>query len=160
MKLKLKKLRFSDKKASFYTIVIDDSDTVFGKFLVENIEKFQPELSRMMTRINLMATKYGAIEEFFKLNESSDDDEKVVAYYDEPEKHLRVYCVRMSNRLVVLGGGGQKKKSIIKWQQDRKLRKEAEFIMSISKLIDSKMMSGDLAISPDGLHFIGNLELN
>jgi len=107
-----------------------------------------------------MATKYGALDEFFKLRESSDDDEKVVAYYDEPDKHLRVYCVKMSDRLIVLGGGGQKAKRIIKWQQDKKLKKEAEFIMQISKLIDQKLRSGELGISDDGFSFIGNLELN
>lgn len=145
--------------ATFYTVTINDLP-IFGQFLDENIAKFQPELSRMITRLGLMATKYGALDEFFKLRESSDDDEKVVAYYDEPDKHLRVYCVKMSDRLIVLGGGGQKAKRIIKWQQDKKLKKEAEFIMQISKLIDQKLRSGELGISDDGFSFIGNLELN
>lgn len=160
MKFKLKRLNFSGQKAAFYTVVIDGSSIAFKNFLDENMDNFQPELSRMLVKLNLMANKHGALDEFFKLNESSDDDEKVVAYYDDPEKHLRVYCVRMSEQLVVLGGGGQKKKGIIKWQHDRKLRKEAELIMSVSKLIDSRIENGHLGISADGLFFIGNLELN
>ena len=161
MKFKLVQLKkFCGEKASFYTILVDEGETLFGKFVTENTKDFQNELMNMVGRIKNMGCKNGATDNFFKLDESSDPiDDNVVALYDKPDKKLRLYCVKMSDNLIVLGGGGKKPHWVFKWQWDSKLKKEAEMIMNISKLINSRIEHGQLGISQDGLTFTGNLEL-
>lgn len=162
MKFKLRKLKqFCGVESSFYTVV-DDEGSLFGKFLDENVKKNEPELLNIIGRIKSMGNTNAATENFFKLDESSDPaDEKIVAFYDRPEARLRLYCIRFSDKLTILGGGGPKPKGIIRrWQDSKKLTKEVETVMLISKLIDAKLKSGDLGISNDGLSFTGTLELN
>lgn len=162
MKFKLKKLsKLSGSKASFYTILCDKTDSLFGKFVRDNEKKFQGELLDILGRIKNMGTINGATDNFFKLDESEDrHDEKVVALYDKPNSRLRLYCVKLSDQLVVLCGGGHKPKGIIRWQAKADLAKEARLAMDISKLIEMNMEISKLSISSDGLHFIDNLELN
>lgn len=163
MKIILQKInKFCGERASFYTVLIDDLTTPWGDFVVENKGAYLPELMQIAGRIKNMADVNGANEIYFKPDESSNPlDRKVVAFYDIPDSKLRLYCVKMSNNLVVVGGGGPKEKGLIRaWQQSRKLTREVELMMHVSALIDMKMASGELNISADNLHFTGNLRLS
>jgi hypothetical protein len=45
----------------------------------------------------------GATDNFFKTGESADPaDDKVMALYDKPGSRLRLYCVKISDQLIVL----------------------------------------------------------
>jgi hypothetical protein len=108
-----------------------------------------------------MKNDYGASDNYFRSNESSDYHNKnVVALNDLPEARLRLYAVKLSSKLVVLGGGGPKPKGIRTWQHSAVLSREAHCVEGISALIDRRMNNGLLGISQDGLHFVGNLKLN
>lgn len=161
MKFKIKKLgKFCGAKASFYSIVGDNMN-LFGNFLLENEKTFQAEVLNILGRIKNMADKSGAKETFFKPDESSDfRDEKVVAFYDIPDSNLRLFCIRLSEKLVIIGGGGHKSKSIIKWQQSRKLISEIHKVMAVSELLEKRMSHGNIRISADELFLEGDLELN
>jgi hypothetical protein len=161
VKFRLKKLeKFSGEKATFYSIIADDQD-LFARFIDENIKIFSEELIQIAARIKTMGTKHGAIDIFFKLEESSEfRDEKVVAFHDIPESKLRLYCVKISDSIVILGGGGHKAKSIVRWQENLKLKKEAHLVMAVSELIELKLQQRKLSISGNNLAFIGDLKLN
>jgi hypothetical protein len=161
VKFKLRRLeKLSGEKASFYSIISDSGD-LFSNFVSEYEDIYPNELLNILGRIKNMATKNGATDNFFKLEESSDRrDEKVVAFYDVPGKNLRLYCIKMSDNLIVLGTGGPKSKGIIRWQHDKKLRREIAKVMTVSKLIDIRIKHSKLTISPNHLFFEGNLELN
>ncbi|MEO6328959.1 MAG: hypothetical protein ABIO55_08505 [Ginsengibacter sp.] len=161
MKFTLKRLpQFCGDKASFYTVASNDTE-LFRSFLIENTKLFEAELLNILGRIKNMGMKNGATDNFFRLDESEDaNDEKVVAIKDLPSSKLRLYCVRMSDSLVVLGGGGPKPKNVFRWQDDLKLKKEAHKIMSVSNLIELKISHGKLKITDDGLSFQGDLQLN
>jgi hypothetical protein len=161
VKLRLKKLlQFSGNKASFYTILVDGK-AKFRDFLIENEKKYEQEILQMMARFVAMGNKTGATDNFFKLEESANpDDEKVVCYYDIPDKNLRLFCIKMSDKLIVLIDGGPKPRYHIKWQHNPKLKKEGELTMIVSETIDKRIAQGLLDISCDELDFTGNLELN
>jgi hypothetical protein len=162
VKFRLKRLdQFCGGKASFYTVLINESELLFERFIKEYQKSYQMELLSIASRINTMKNETGALDSFFRLDESSDwNIKKVVALNDKPEACLRLYGVKLSNKLVVLGSGGPKPKGIIRWQQNTKLSREAHLFEGISEYIHTRMERGQLRISEDGLNFIGNLELN
>ena len=145
--------------ASFYTFIDNDKDA-FGEFLSNNAQKYESELLGILGRLKNMGVKNGALRGYFKLDEASNNDEKIVCYYDVPDSKLRIFCIRFSVHLVVLCGGGAKPKTIISWQQSNVLRKAAESSMNVSKLIDTNIEKGLLNITANKLNFSGKLELN
>lgn len=119
--------------ANFYTVKIDgDSLTLFEKFISENKSKYNNELNNIRDRLKVMSDRTGARETFFKINEGVPGD-GVCALYDDPEKKLRLYCVRYGTVVVILGSGGEKPKNIKALQESKKLTKENELVKRISK---------------------------
>ncbi len=82
----------------------------------------------------------------------------VCALYDEPDRDLRLYCIRNGNVAIILGGGGLKE--VKAWQEDPKLSKEANAMIQVSEDIYQRIKEGDLRWSPDGKKLIGNLSFS
>lgn len=80
----------------------------------------------------------------------------VCALYDIPNKRLRLYCIVYGTVAVILGGGGIKRVRV--WQDDEFLRKHAELMIRISRIISLRIKEGDIKISDDG--FTGNIKIN
>ena len=106
-----------------------------------------------------MGKTTGAREQFFKCNEGKPGD-GVCALYDEPDKELRLYCIRYGKVAILLGGGGPKKRQTIAWQDDKKLTKEAQIIISISKDITNRLKEGEIYWSANGYQLSGNLNFS
>ncbi|MGQ0826953.1 MAG: hypothetical protein ACT4ON_01030 [Bacteroidota bacterium] len=141
----------SGEFTNFYTIRFDGEDhNLFEKFIIENKSKFPNELSDINNRIQVMAKTTGAREQYFKLNEGKPGD-GVCALYDQPDKHLRLYCVRYGSVAVILGNGGEKPPGMIKLQESPKLTKENELLRKISKAIDKAQKDGLVEWSKDGM---------
>ena len=126
-----------------------------------------------------MATKTGAAEHFFKLNEGKPGD-GVCALFDSPDKKLRIYCIRFANVAIVVGGGGYKPKNITMqtnnegtevvggggykpkniraYQESSSLKKEAETVVRISRIISEAIKNKDIHLDDNGF-FLGNLKL-
>lgn len=136
--------------ANFYTVKIDgDSLTLFEKFINENKVEHKEELSNISNRVTVMARKTGARETFFKTKEGAPGD-GVCALYDDPEKKLRLYCVRFGTVVVILGSGGEKPKSIKALQESPKLTKENELVKRISKGVTQAFKDKYLRWSDNG----------
>lgn len=83
----------------------------------------------------------------------------IVALYDEPQKNLRLYCIKYGNQIIILGGGGFKGENIKALQDDTKLKHENYLLRKISKHI-TKKMNDEIFFSADGSDFYGNLEFD
>ena len=119
--------------AIFYTIKLDgETLTLFEKFIIENKSNHSTELKNISERIQVMSKKTGARENFFKINEGEPGD-GVCALYDDPDKNLRLYCVRYGSVVVILGNGGEKPKHMRALQESTKLTKENDIVKRISK---------------------------
>lgn len=141
----------SGEFANFYTVRFEDEDNnLFENFILENKDNFAKELSEIKTRMQVMARKTGAREQFFKLNEGNPGD-GVCALYDNPGKNLRLYCIRYGSVAVILGNGGQKPKTIKALQESEKLTIENKLTRKISKAIDKARKDGLLEWSRDGM---------
>ncbi|MCK4921826.1 MAG: hypothetical protein KAS71_12325 [Bacteroidales bacterium] len=110
-------------------------------------------------RLNTIAYKTGSREHFFKLKEGKPGD-GVCALYDIPDSYLRLYCIRYGSSMLLLGGGGEKPKTIKRFQENEKLKKENYLLREISEEISIRIKSGDIEWEKDGMELTGELEFN
>lgn len=154
--IKIKQL--SGKKAQIYSVILGQEDqSVFEQFLQNNYSEYPTEIEDIVSKLKIMATKTGAAEHFFKLNEGKPGD-GVCALFDSPDKKLRIYCIRFANVAIVVGGGGYKPKNIRAYQESSSLKKEAETVVRISRIISEAIKNKDIHLDDNGF-FLGNLKL-
>lgn len=158
MKCKLVKIpNLSGNAASLYSVILDgETQTLFEKFLQENSISFLNELKNILIRLQTIGQKTGAREGFFKIHEGLPGD-GVCALYDEPDKMLRLYCIRYGTQIVILGGGGPK--TVNKLQEDEKLLEENQFLRWLSNQITRYIKDNVIEFSNDYLDFTGDLTI-
>lgn len=159
MNFKLTKLhQFNGYKTGIYSINLEnEQETLFERFLKENINLFKSEIIDINSRIVTINKKTGARDQFFKLKEGNPGD-GVCALYDEPESNLRLYCIKYGSTLIVLGSGGHKPKNIRTLQENEKLKDENYLLRKISKRLTERIKNKEIKFSEDGTEFLGNLE--
>lgn len=144
---------FSGRKASVYSVWInDESTTLFDRFVEENQMQHPLEIQSIVDRIEIIGHSTGAREHFFKLNEGTLGD-GICALYDSPDKKLRLYCIRYGASCILLGGGGLK--NVRALQDDEKLKQENYLLRYISKQITEAFKSEDLRWTTDGMRLEG-----
>lgn len=158
MKCKLVKIpNLSGNAASLYSVILDgETQTLFEKFLQENSISFLNELKNILIRLQTIGQKTGAREGFFKIHEGLPGD-GVCALYDEPDKMLRLYCIRYGTQILILGGGGPK--TVNKLQEDEKLLEENQFLRWLSNQITRYIKDNVIEFSNDYLDFTGDLTI-
>jgi hypothetical protein len=150
-------LDFSGYKAGIYTIVINDDDnSLFDNFIQENKPLFSNEVDNILSKIETIGHVTGAREHLFKLNEGTVGD-GICALYDNPDKKIRLYCIKYGSATIILGGGGYK--NVRTLQEDPKLKYENYLLRKISKLITQSIKDGDIKWSDNGVRLIGNLTI-
>lgn len=157
MTISLKRLdKLSGKKATVYSVQLDDGTDLFDQFLNENSAEYEKDVKNILQRIRSISRKAGAQKHFFKTKEGKPGD-GVCALYDTPDKHLRLYCIRMGNTVIILGGGGPKPKKIRALQEDSKLKHENYLLRDVSKELTDKMRNGEIRFSDDELELLGDI---
>lgn len=149
-------------EATIYSILEENEElTFFHKFLEENENDHPDEVNKILDRLASIAFDVGAREHFFRFekgnNKMSHLKENVCDIRVAPERILRLYCIRMSKQVLIVGGGGPKFVRAI--QEDPKLMQENYVLRFISKEIYSRLLPPDKEIrySSDDLKLIGNL---
>ncbi len=157
VKFKLGRLTdFSGEKAGVYSVFLEDEAiTLFAQFIQQFTSSHLQELVNMVSRLKTIGHKSGAAENFFRLKEWKLDN-KIVALHELPNMKLRLYCIRYSNGLIIIGGGGPK--DVRAWQDEHHLRAGADAMIQLSKMIDRRIDSGEIYITPDGKALKGNLK--
>ena len=158
MKFALKKLnRLSGNGASIYAIKFEgETETSLDKFIIENSASFKSETKDIVQRLKSIGHKTGARIQFFKEWEGKPGD-GVCALYDDPDSHLRLYCIRYGTQILVVGGGGHKPKTIRTLQENEKLTKENYFLRWLSAQITQRIKDKDIRYTNDHFDFDGDL---
>ena len=158
MKFVIQKIhRLSGDKASIYTILNEETgETLLEQFVKENNLEFNNEVKDILQRLHAIGHKTGAREQFFKSDEGKMGD-GVCALYDNPDKNLRLYCIRNGNVNLILGSGGVKPKSMRAFQESSKLTEENYFLRAISKLLMKRLKEKDIRYSNNGMDLEGDL---
>jgi len=135
-------VEFSGRQARVYSIIEDDSEvTLFEQFIEENEAKFKDEIDDIISRLYQIGRNVGARHSYFKHNEGKPGD-GVCALYDNPDRKLRLYCIRFGMDILILGGGGEKR--VRAWQEDLILSKSAKKMIHYAQDIQKKIDSGDI----------------
>ena len=155
MKFKLVKLsRLSGNKSSLYSIIIeDDNETLFDKFVRDNVEHNLSEVQQIFATLDAIGKKVGSQDIYFRRKKEGKLGDGVEALYDYPSAKLRLYCIRYGNITLILGDGGEK--NVRAWQDDPQLSKSAKEMIKISEILTQAIKEGELFW--DGNDFIGKL---
>jgi hypothetical protein len=145
----------SGSYATIYNVLIDDEETLFDRFVAENIQENRIEIKNILDKLKTIGCETGGRVSYFKEREGSFGD-GVCAMFDLPDKKLRLYCIRYCTEIIILGGGGIKE--VRAWQEDPKLTSEASLIKKIAKKINQSIVKDkDIEYSEDLMEFDGDL---
>lgn len=133
MEIQLEEIKeLSGPECVIYSVKLSDEETsLFQEFLNEYYPSHKDQIDKILTKLETIG-EVGAIEIYFRLKEGKPGD-GVCALDEGEEKRLRLYCIRYSKVIIILGGGGEKDAST--WQQSPILKPRVELIMEISKEI-------------------------
>jgi len=148
----------SGRMASVYTVVLaSDSTSMLEEFVEIYASQYPDEVDNILMRLRAIGHKVGARRQYFKENEGRYDD-MVCALYDEPEKQLRLYCIRIGSDFIIIGGGGPKQTRT--WQEDTNLSFHVNAMMAVSAGLTKKLHNRDLVWISGGMDLDGNLDFN
>ena len=92
---------------NFYSLLFDNEElTEFEKFIIENKLKYPVDDAIILKRISKIGES-GAFERYFRYAGKKNDRTVALPSHLDTSK-LRVYCIRISEEIVILGSGGEK----------------------------------------------------
>ena len=142
MKARITNLEQTEKVGIFSIIFENDDYEEFRKFM----EKFKDDAS-LSKDLNVILSvikrieSYGALERFFRYEGKISDN--VVALPAERSK-LRLYCLRLSDQILIIGNGGIKKNKT--YQEDPELNGYVITLQLLDQLIANKVRDGEITI--------------
>lgn len=146
---------FTGRKATIYSVLEEgEEDTLFDKFISQHDGNYEDEVDDILETLSNIGHRYGARSQFFKEKEGKPGD-LVCALFDNPDRHLRLYCIRFGSTAIIIGGGGPK--TTRTWQENSDLTREVERMKQVSGDIYQRIMDKEIQWSPDGTELIGDL---
>ena len=137
---------------NIYTIRFKNEITEIEKFLDKFPQgcEFDVDISKIIKWLDNIG-KRGALERYFRIEGKFKD--KVLALPIE-NSNLRLYVIRISDEILILGNGGKKKTKA--YNKDPELNNIVEQLQSIDCLITAKERQGIIQIK--GKLLLGKLE--
>ncbi|TKG95178.1 hypothetical protein EYV94_10735 [Puteibacter caeruleilacunae] len=142
------------EKVNFYTLQFEGEDSEADKFL----DKFpvgcgyDDDIDILIKWIEKIGER-GALERYFRYEGKEKDN--VMAIPIETTS-LRLYVIRLSENIIVLGNGGVKKTRT--YNEDKHLKQCVELLQNIDGLIRTRMRSDKIVLYDKKL--LGNLTFN
>lgn len=129
---------------TIYTIqFLSESDSEFERFYAKfkDDAEYNPDLMRIVALINKIADM-GALERYFRPEGKLKD-----GVYALPvlQSKLRLYCLRLSDKILVLGNGGVKKTRT--YNEDDTLKGYVLTLQNFEKLIREGEKDGTISIT-------------
>ena len=132
------------KNCTFYTIqFLSENESEFEQFynkFKDDVE-FNPDLMRIVSFLGRIAD-FGALERYFRPEGKMSDN--VVALPVVTSK-LRLYCLRLSDKILILGNGGVKKTR--SYEEDDELSGYVITLQNFDKLIKEGTESGTIIVT-------------
>ena len=129
---------------TIYTIqFLSESDSEFERFYTrfKDDAEYNPDLMRIVALINKIADM-GALERYFLPEGKLKDG---VCALPVLQSKLRLYCLRLSDKILVLGNGGVKKTRT--YNEDDTLRGYVLTLQNFEKLIREGEKDGTISIT-------------
>ncbi len=140
---------------NFYSIHLEEQELselerFFEKFPIGS--PYDEDIEVVLSWLDKIG-EVGALERYFRYEGRFGDG--VVAIPIETN-NLRLYCIRLSDRILIFGNGGVKDTAT--WQEDQTLAEYVETLMDTSRFISSRLEGETLFIIDKEL--IGNLNFS
>ena len=129
---------------TIYTIqFLSESDSEFERFYArfKDDAEYNPDLMRIVALINKIADM-GALERYFRPEGKLKDG---VCALPVLQSKLRLYCLRLSDKILVLGNGGVKKTRT--YNEDDTLKGYVLTLQNFEKLIREGKKDGTISIT-------------
>ena len=142
------------EKATLYSISFEfDGTTEFEKFVAafEQDATYNKDYQRIIAALQAILQK-GALERFFRVEGTVKDN--VSAIPIEGGK-LRLYCLRISEQIVILGNGGSK--TTRTYEEDQKLYGYVLDLQRFERILDQHISSGSIKIEEKSLNGIEDM---
>ncbi len=142
------------KKASLYSISFEmDGTTEFEKFVAEfeMNATYNRDYQRIIAALQAII-RIGALERFFR--PEGDMNDSVQALPIESGK-LRLYCLRLSDQIVILGNGGVKNTRT--YEEDPKLYGYVLDLQKFEKILNDNIAKGYVSIEEKELSGIEDI---
>ena len=142
------------EKTALYSISFEmDGTTEFEKFVAEfeMNSTYNGDYQRIIAALQVILDK-GALERFFRPEGKMDDNVQAIPIYGGK---LRLYCLRISEQIVILGNGGAKTTN--SYQNDPKLFGYVIDLQRFDKILKENIEKGYITIEEKVLNGIEDL---
>ena len=138
---------------NFFSIHLDDEELselerFFDKF--PEGSEYDEEIDVIISWLDKIGEK-GALERYFRPEGRYGDGVGVIPI--DVGNKLRLYCLRLSDKILVFGNGGIKDAK--SWQQSESLAPYVEMLIDTSRFISSRILNGQIVMVDKEL--FGNL---
>lgn len=138
---------------NFYSVRFDgQTELEIEKFFLKfpSGSKYDRDFNKITEWINKIAEK-GSLYRYFRPEGKYEDG--VSAIPIEVNNKIRLYCVRITDEILIFGNGGVK--NVRRWQDDPELKKFAEDLIKLKQKIDRRIKREKIFIN--GKEISGNL---
>lgn len=137
---------------NYYSIHLDDEELSELERFFEKFPEgsgYDEEIETVIAWLDRIGEK-GALERYFRPEGKYGDGVSAIPI---ETANLRLYCIRLSDKILVFGNGGIKESKT--WEESETLSEYVEALMDTSRFIASRLEDGTLYIVDKEL--IGNL---
>ncbi|MBQ9215197.1 MAG: hypothetical protein IJ159_00390 [Prevotella sp.] len=141
------------ENVNFYSIhlkgkELTEMEAFFDKFPIGC--EYDDEIDTIIAWIDKIAEK-GALERYFKPEGKYGDGVGVIPI--DLGKKIRLYCLRLSDKILVFGNGGVKDAAT--WEESEELAPYVKLLIDTSRFIASRISNGSLVLVDKEI--VGNL---
>ncbi len=141
----------STEVASIFSICFEgESFTEFEKFVIKHKDHYSKELNIILAAINNMLRSNGFLERYFRPEGKMRDN---VCALPITSGRLRLYCLRMSDSVLIAGNGGVKNTK--KYQESEELSGYVISLQNLDSAIKLAVKKGEVTIEE---HTINNID--
>lgn len=142
------------EKTTLYSISFElDGTTEFEKFVTafEQNATYNKDYQRIIAALQVILQK-GALERFFRIEGTVKDNVSAIPI---DGGKLRLYCLRISEQIVILGNGGTKNTRT--YQEDKKLYGYVLDLQKFERILKKHIRNGTISIQEKSLNGIEDL---
>lgn len=139
--------------ANFYSIRLEEKELSELECFFEKFPEgcgYDEEIDTLIAWLDHIG-EHGAFERYFRQEGRYGDGVSAIPI---ETSHLRLYCIRLSDRILIFGNGGVKDTAT--WEESEELSEYVETLMDTSRFIASRRRDGTLFLVDKEI--IGNLK--
>ena len=153
-KVAIKTLRQTEKNGLFSLVFENEAYSEFEKFIemFKNEADVAKDLNVILSYIEQMINGAGFLERYFRPEGKMRDD---VCALPVVSGKLRLYCLRLSDSILIAGGGGRKATKT--YEEDSNLNGYVISLQKLEELIKVEVKKGNIVIESGAIRGTDNI---